>query len=104
MLGMCCVDPGGVWHCGMAGGPQPHRHHAGTVFQDVCPNPLRTHVAGVDQYLAKFPNLARLVNTQPLLQAHGGPQPMWRPFGGLWGGPSPCNGGLGGFGPGHVTP
>ncbi len=89
---------------GIVGWLVAHRHHAGTVFQDVCPNSLRIYVAGIAGYLAEISNLARLVNTQPLLQAHGGPQPTWWPFGGLWGGQSPCTGGLGGFGPGHFRP
>ena len=55
-------------------------------------------------FLAKFSNVAPLGRIRPLIQAHGGPQPMWCPFEGVWDGPSPCNGGLGGFGPGQVTP
>ena len=80
MLGMCCAQVG----VGIVGWRVTHGHYGGTVLQYVCPISLRIQVARIGQYLAEFSNLARLVNTQPLLQAHGGPQLIWWPSRGLW--------------------
>ena len=95
---------GGDWHCGMAGGPRARWQHYVSRFGTQLAISRCIQVARIGQILAEFPNLARLLNIQPLLQAHGGPQPMWWPFGGLGDGPSPRNDGLGWFHPWRFAP
>ena len=101
----CVLCPGlAQVGAGIVGWLVAQGQHGGVACQDMCPNSLCIQVGRTGPNSPKFSNAAQLVCTQPLLQAHGGPQPKWWPFGGPGVGPSHHNDGFGWFAPWRLTP